>query len=656
MRTNNARAILVLLLASVAIAASRLGAQEYDAGGMVTKADLEERNAYFAKRKQEVFRAKPIMREKQAYLVLEDGTEIKVARTGGIGTRTLARALKSKSGDWMYALVRKQADGVLLYEIGADLPMTDEERKEAGADRVQKEIGLLIETSKQAAREFAFKPDVFCVPRGYVAIEGQEAILETAANPQDSAGAGKVKTVVGHIAPAETGRHYPSKPMALYRQSVTVTFDSAQAAQAAFLRPLPIYHGHLYACANRFDDNDSVNDLRVAAAGSKVGVFGTCFLNGIGFGATNYNTRWKDVTGDDMRAIVAAGYSIGNHSQNHNMTGRLGELPNHEQFWEVYLPRAEREAQGDCLIMAVAPPHATFGTADTIENWVNAGNYCFCGSLPRGSRTENVVVNRFEGKDLLLIAATFHARGLGSEQALQDGVDLWTPIGKDPNVWKANWNQYGAYRYQYFYTAIRKSVEAKTATFTIYRPELVDLNDAIPLTFEVAAVGKATIGEITVENGSHVALHALPLDPTPRSYYFDLYHSPAQFLPEKIGFLNNDRKQTSLADIREDLDFPGIRATLLMVGNGLTFTLANRSSQDISDMALTYRLPNGWVQPVTRIREAKAIPKGSGWSDTLTVTPPADQKLMEGNLTIAAQLDFKLAGRPSRIHVMTSHK
>ena len=251
-----------------------------------------------------------------------------------------------------------------------------------------------------------------------------------------------------------------------YRQVVRVTFKSPDEAQRAYLKPYPIYGGRVFAYTCRWDDNNAEGDLRNCAASSAVGVFGTCFLNGIGFGSTS-----NEVTAQTIRTLLATGASIGNHSQNHNKNGLLRTLPNNEQFREVYLPRVEREAQGDCLIMTVAPPHNMFGDFNTMENWRNAGHYAFANDGPGARRypTAYVVVIRDDTEPLEFFGA-YHATNLNNPQSRAMAVEEWKVLAKDERIWQANFNQYAAYRYQYLHTAIGKSVEGATAVFTLSPP------------------------------------------------------------------------------------------------------------------------------------------------------------------------------------------
>jgi len=146
---------------------------------------------------------------------------------------------------------------------------------------------------------------------------------------------------------------------------------------------------------------------------------------------------------------------------------------------------------------------------------------------------------------------------------------------------------------------VKRTASEKSAVFTIYRPELVELNDSIPLTFEISGVPRDTVNNTMVDNGSCLEVKSIPAATNPKSYIVDLHHSQEQFLPEKIGILLNNEGRTSSAEIKEDPDFPGIQALLLRSDDRLKFTLDNNSGKNISKMVLTYRLPNGWSPPIT---------------------------------------------------------
>ena len=554
-----------------------------------------------------LIQATVVQKGEERFLIKTDSTQLKIDRIGGRATKSIAKAIADGRLKWV--LYNDQGNRVLVTYIDDQPPLTNEQI----TDRKQQRRQALEKLGLALLQEFKFLPDTLCTPRGPATLTG-EVIAQD-------------KDVIARLAPRTAGQHYEVLPMENYRQIVRVSFRNPEAARAAYLKPFPIYGAHVFAYTCRWDDNNAAGDIRNCTASSAVGVFGTCFLNGIGFSPPG--SILKDLTAEDLHALLATGASIGNHSQNHNLTGELRTLPNNEQFREVYLPRVEREAQGDCLIMAVAPPHNKFGDFNTVENWRNAGHYAFAIDAPGARRypAANVVIIRDDTEPLEFFGA-FHASNLNNDLARSAAIAEWKALAKDNRIWQANFNQYAAYRYQYHHTPIAKTVEGATAVFTLYRPRLLDLNEGIPLTFTVAG-GAAR--SITVENGRAESLKA-------DECRFNLHHDPRQFLPAKIGLIANGKPDTK---------FPGLAAALQLEGDQVRLQMTNASDRQIHDLTVTYRFPNGWSARVLRI-QPPAIPSGGELTDSVAVKRPTEA----GRTMIGAQLDFRWGDQPSRLHVV----
>lgn len=553
-----------------------------------------------------LIQARVVQEGEDRYLVKEDGERLEITSMAGRAPKTIAKAIADGYEKWV--LYNEKGNRVQVVYIDDQPPLTPEQVEQRKQDRraALAKLGLALR------KEFTFVPGALCTPRGEVTVKDDVITL------------GDV--VVGRFAPKDGAAHFEALPMEQYRQVVRVTFDTAEDAQNAVLRPLPMYAGRVFAYTCRWDDNNSAANLRNCKASGEVGVYATCFLNGIGFGYTNGVINTNDVTAEGIREILATGSSIGNHSQNHNWTGDLRTLPNDEQFREVYRPRVEREAQGDCLIMTVAPPHNRFGDHNTLENWRNAGHYAFANDGPgaRGFPADNVVIIRDTTEPLEFFGA-FHAANLNNPISRAAAVEEWKMLAQDPRIWQANFNQYAAYRYQYQHTVIGRSVEGATAVFTLYRPLLLDLNDPTPLTF--AVTGK--VRNVAVDNGRAEAL-------TTGEGLYNIFHDPAQFLPSRIG-------------LNADGEFPGIGAALRLDGERVTLNVKNASKAEIRDLTVSYRFPNGWSHRVARIRPSP-IPAGAAWTDSLAVKRPD----AAAGIMLGAQLDFRLNDERCRLHVTES--
>src|SRR5258708_399779 len=107
--------------------------------------------------------------------------------------------------------------------------------------------------------------------------------------------------------------------MDTYTQEVTITFKTKEAAQAARVEMLPLYHGYDQAFSSRWDDNH-LDDLHVQAIMARYDVKGTFFLND-SHGWHQPSETGYTLDGDPQavfaKHLLAGDNSIGAPSLNH---------------------------------------------------------------------------------------------------------------------------------------------------------------------------------------------------------------------------------------------------------------------------------------------------------------------------------------------------
>lgn len=441
------------------------------------------------------------------------------------------------------------------------------------------------------------------------------------------------------------------RPAELSEQRVIVTFDSEDAARRAYLQPLPLFRGYELAFCCRWDDNDPGSDLLSTKTARRCGVGCTSFICGDSDaeGAPQMYPEMGRLDRDAIQELLRLGGSIGNHSYSHP-AGFIHRSRN-RQMWECMKTRAEREAIGDCRIMSVAPPFNSFGDERTIDMWINAGHYGFANDA-------GGFVSRHGTADLLYdqalqVYGNYHARGNGrtpDSPVLNQAAQAWLEAGSDKTLWKPNFNQYAAYRFQYEHTGIQKKLVGNDAIFTLYRPCLIDLNEPQPLTFVVRGALPEEVRGVRDPSGAVITpISASPMGKKFDGYAFDLDHDPREFLPLKIGFTENVTNSEDFATALPDADFPTVAGLLFYRDGALHLKVANRGERPITELTVTWRLPLGWSRMVTRLKGLR-IDAGTTWSYELPLTATApDFADRRGDAYFTAQLDFKLDGQPSRL-------
>lgn len=524
--------------------------------------------------------------------------------------------------------------------------------------------------------DFVFEEGIYITPRAGTT----EAVADGVTNfncilpPDDGTFGSNITVNIGAIRPGND-TVYSVFPLPLYKQTVTVRFASASNAIAAYIRPVPVYHGHLYALSGRFDDTDYGTVLSCEGLGAG-GVNSTAFVNGLYFQGM---ASKQPPSIEQWRRVLLSGSTIGNHSWHHGASPSTDEYDDagnpvppgifdfsyggatpKRHFLDILHPRAFYEAALDTLIMSAAGPGNGYGTTAQYWNWINSGHYAF-SQLKVEYPSSNVVWEQYDQglildqeKLILRARAPTHAQAKVNPATYKTMAEEIVANGSN-DCWQTTWNDYGAYRYQYYHSPVlKKSVTNDMATFEIYRPELIDLNNDTPLTWEIVGAESNSVVSITVGNGSCQPV-ALVAGPDRGRYAFDLLHDQSQKkLPTRIGFIGQYGDGVYRPDNfiqREDPDFPGITASLIITNGTTQLTVTNGSSYNLSDVIVTYRFPSGYVPETARVRLSGTITAGSVSAIApLTVTVSSAET--NGEWIAGVQMDFVQNNTECRLHVI----
>ena len=536
-----------------------------------------------------------------------------------------------------------------LMEAYADKPLLGGERAAALQEDFQTRLKQKLDLLRDEQAAWRWEPGKINSARG------PWSRRDDAFTAQMKRTSGQIKpatatVAVGRLAPADAG-HHPIRPAELRPQNVTIAFRDAASAAQAWLEPLPLYGAYAGALTCRWDDSDLHSALLVSQVGAEHQVYGTCFLNGLEgalcFGKQNQPDR------AGLRQILERGSSIGNHAYTHPAAFTLRSR--NRQFWEAMKCRAEWEALGDCPVSTVAPPYNAYGDEGTIELWLRAGHYGFINNA--GRKIERHGFADLVCDQMLMVYGT-HARGEGRTwEAVRDRAGkTWAEMHRDRRLWTPNFHQFAAYRFQYEHTGIEKKLDGASATFTLWRPALVDLNDPTPLTLSVGGVAESAVERVEAAGARVERLDQRPTGEKCSGYTFNLGPTPDQFLPRWIGFIENDANSPNLADVKPDADLPGLRGIAWYRDGKLRVRLENHTDQPLRDGDLTYRIPLGWDQDVVR-RRGIAVAAGQSLDDALPLTPAtADYDLLRGRAWFCVQADFRHGDTPARLHLATAHR
>jgi len=461
---------------------------------------------------------------------------------------------------------------------------------------------------------------------------------------------------------AEDSAAKPAPYFQTYEQEFTIVFRDEASAGKARVNILPLFDGREWAITCRWDDNFSRPGLRMRDVMAKHGYRGTYYLNGSQIRPQFRGTQKK---------LLVGGNSIGGHGWTHPF---LSYGSRNRIFEEVMRVRAEQEAISDAPICSYA--FSFMNTTNKIEGRAvsvdiaaalfRAGYYHIANSKFRiETGVDMPSTNLLPGDQSQPVEATFE-RYLGREdvkranpcisfamhafryntaekwQALEAQFDRY---GNKPEWWYCNQSEYGAYRLQFQHTRVAAVAQGNELSVKLTRPALLDLNDPVPLTLEVAGVDRGAVTEVRAANAE------VERRDSEAAVRFHLYHDRDQHLPTKIGWVANDENRAELADADTDEDFPTVTGLAWSEGGALKWALKNAGTTPLRDVRFTCRLPLAW-QDDRHVQEVAAVEPGTTHVGRLELRSAGKGFAYDfGTYAYAVQVDFVLDGEPGRLHL-----
>ncbi len=468
--------------------------------------------------------------------------------------------------------------------------------------------------------------------------------------------------------PPETARHKArfANLLDLQPQTITVQLATAEDARLAKLRPLPLFDGAEWAVTSRWDDNTWTN-LKTREVLLEHGQRGTFFLND-----PSRNVYGKDygVLPDRSvsqwgKMLASGGTTIGGHSLTHPM---LSYQNRNRMFEEVLGCRIALEAAFDTPINAYAFSFCNYSSPiegvdvqrDIASVLARAGylqiaNHRFAedgcwpwavaGLLPPDGRPiDRAFAGFLADEDLQhnspAITYSMHSWYDTPEEwsGFEDDLDRY---GNRPEWWYCHQNEYGAYRAQY-----RAAVQGRSETdgtilrYQFQRPSLLDLNDPIPLTFELAGVETDKV--VSIECVGARVERAESLEGAVR---FHVHHAASVSLPERI-----DQVASTGDGLVASTEFQEISGALQRDGEALTLRLKYTGPDSIDIQRVAYRLPLRYAKGVV-FRSGSELAAGEAYSDRLELNEDASvSRYRAGDHFLVAQVDFPVRGEPGRIY------
>ncbi|MBC8876019.1 MAG: hypothetical protein H8E44_41875 [Planctomycetes bacterium] len=469
----------------------------------------------------------------------------------------------------------------------------------------------------------------------------------------------------------ETARHKArfAGLLELQSQTITVKLATPEDAQLAKIRPLPLYDGAEWAVTSRWDDNTWTN-LKTRAVLLEHGHRGTFFLNDPkrNFYGNDYGLLTERSVNEMGKVLTSGGTTIGGHSLTHPM---MSYQNRNRMFEEVLGCRIALEAAFDNLVNAYAFSFCNY--RNSIEGagvqrdiamvlaragYLQVANHRFAedgcwpwavaGLLPPDGRPIDRAFSGFLADEDLYNdnpAVTY------SMHSWYDTPEEWSGFeadldryGNRPEWWYCNQNEYGAYRAQYRAAARGKvEVEGTILRYHFQRPSLLDLNDPIPLTFEIAGVEPDSVKSIECSSARIDQAEAQD-----GKIQFHVGHPAELSLPVQI-----DHVATAIGELAASTEFPAFRGAFKRDGKTLTLRLENAGTPPIVIRRVAYRVPLRYSHGIIR-RPGTALTTETPFSDRVELQEEReDSRYRAGDQFFAAQVDFRHNGETGRVYFTT---
>lgn len=433
----------------------------------------------------------------------------------------------------------------------------------------------------------------------------------------------------------------PSDPLGLPTsvQTVVAEFESETAAKASEMKVMPLPYGRKAAFASRWDDSSYAHPAR-AEMFARLGWRATFFLNG-----------GEKFMADAGKRLLSLGSRLGNHTTSHPF---LMQSSANVMFSEVLANRVEIESVCDTTVTSFVIPFNWGSTVDperqkqlakilvdtghfVSSDWpidgVGQGPERWMPGMTFGSDDVNPSESAFEKAFAQNKAA---ALAKPDYPKLTYGIHSWCkPEGlakqegflkrhiDDPELWFTDDSEYGAYRYGYYHSRVRKiGVEGKSAEFEIVRFKSFALGADVPLCVDF---GSAPV-KVTCDGGEVRALGGT----------WPLVSSPsAGMLTTKVA--------TAAADGSID-EFPGVKMTIA-ADEKAAKAVVTFSGAGTSDFLTTVMAPPLWANG----RQTAAV---AGGTFALGIRS-GDPDCSDGDRLYAASVDFVMNGERCRAWAMT---
>lgn len=438
-----------------------------------------------------------------------------------------------------------------------------------------------------------------------------------------------------------------------YTQEITAEFLSEESAKQAQIVICPLPDDKKIAFSIRGDDSNG-NHLALANILKKYGFKASFFLNEV-------DQKYADNIG---RSFLTAGSSAGNHSLSHP---RLPDLLPNKIYTEISTHQARIESQLDTTSVSFTLPFTVLDNpADTkskgyiAEALRRAGIFVSADGFDHGlPKEEFYTANRlkwFNGadsnpdpeqlekafqatRDLALHDPAYRCIFYGTHTQYNApglaNLEKWLKIHQDdPEIWKCNANEFGAYHYSYLHANPQPEIKGKIVTFRITRFSAADLGAEVPLSV------KFTQTPVLVDvNGKKIA-------PSPQG----ICDIPCLGkLPQKVGWVREEGTDTK---------FPGLKLKLQFdeAGNKLILSLSNKTDKPLTNIVTMFKLPLYWTEGVHH-NTLEKLP--SEQTKEFSIALGAKQKeavYKEGDWQFLARIDFQQGESAGRIYVDTIKK
>ncbi len=454
--------------------------------------------------------------------------------------------------------------------------------------------------------------------------------------------------------------------MDYYTQEFEIEFRDEAAAAKAQLEILPLLNGKEAAISSRWDDN-ILTDLKMREVLEKHGYRGTFYLNAsaghfyYGKDYGHFEKEGKEY-GTLGKRLLQGGNSIGGHSLTHPHLTR----PNRNRiFEEVMGIRADRESDTDSQINSYAFSFCDFrndeegdvvqediGEALRRAGYFHIANHWYNPHIKDDFQESKLVPG--DGAEIDKDFARFLAdkQGMKTSPNISFCMHVWyeTPeawgkfegqlkkYGGRENWWYCNQGEYAAYHYQYMHSSLEQKSEGSKLKLTLKRPELLDLNDVVPLTFRVKGVAVDNVVRVI---GNDAKVSAAPA--VAGAFCFNLHHDSDKSLPAAIAW----RKEGA----KEGKEFPFLVASLQARGDSLRLSLKNSGKAPLEEVRLTYRLPLAYKNGVVKKELGAIAPGGEGKDGLELKVSRKNYKYRAGKMFYLAQLDFKREGKQDRVYL-----